>query len=64
MPPSGCGRFFADHGQAPIAWISERAAYGDLAEQGLTIFDQPQRTFAPLRAQWEPVLDAVDALTL
>jgi chromosome partitioning protein len=51
--------FFAGSGLEPIAWISERAAYGDLAEQGLAIFDKPQAAYAPLRAQWAPVLDAV-----
>ena len=35
--------FFAALGQEPLAWIGERAAYGDLAEQGLSIFDKPQR---------------------
>jgi chromosome partitioning protein len=53
--------FFAGLGQEPLAWISERAAYGDLAEQGLAIFDKPQRAYAGMRAQWQPVLDAVAA---
>ncbi len=51
--------FFTALGQEPLAWIGERAAYGDLAEQGLAIFDKPQRSYAPLRAQWEPVLAAI-----
>jgi chromosome partitioning protein len=51
--------FFAALGQEPLAWISERAAYADLAEQGLAIFDKPQQVYAPLRAQWSPVLAAV-----
>ena len=51
--------FLAGHGQEPVAWISERSAYGDLAEQGMAVFDKPQKSFAPLRAQWEPVLEAV-----
>jgi chromosome partitioning protein len=51
--------FFAELGQTPLAWIVERAAYGELAEQGLAIFDKPQRSFAPLKAQWQPVLDAI-----
>jgi chromosome partitioning protein len=42
-----------------VAWITERAAYGDLAEQGLAIFDKPQRAYAPLRTQWAPLLEAV-----
>ncbi len=62
-PGRGAARleaFFAALGQAPLAWISERTAYADLAEQGLSVFDKPQRVFAPLRAQWQPVLAALD----
>ena len=51
--------FFAEHGQEPLAWIGERAAYADLAEQGLSVFDKPQRAYAPIRAQWAPVLAAL-----
>jgi chromosome partitioning protein len=51
--------FFEALGQEPLGWITERAAYGDLAEQGLTVFDRRQRAYAPLRAQWEPVLAAL-----
>ena len=52
--------FFEKVGQEPVAWISERAAYADLAEQGLSVFDMPQKLYAPIRAQWAPVLDALD----
>jgi chromosome partitioning protein len=51
--------FFADLGQQPLAWISERAAYGDLSEEGLAVFDKPQRAYAPIRAQWAPVMAAL-----
>jgi chromosome partitioning protein len=51
--------FFAGIGHEPLAWITERAAYAELAEQGLAIFDRPQRVLAPIRAQWEPVVAAV-----
>ena len=51
--------FFARIGQQPVARISERAAYADLAEQGLTVFDRPQAAYRPLRAQWEPLLRAL-----
>jgi chromosome partitioning protein len=51
--------FFAALGQEPLAWISERAAYGDLAEEGLAVFDKPQRAFALIRAQWAPVMAAL-----
>ena len=49
--------FFERIGQPPVATISERAAYGDLAEQGLTIFDMRQKLYDPLRAQWTPLLE-------
>ena len=51
--------FFAGIGQEPLAWITERTVYAELAEQGLAIFDKPQRAFAPLKAQWLPVVEAV-----
>ena len=57
--PSGCGRSSRELGQEPLAWITERAAYADLAEQGLAVFDKPQRAYAPIRAQWAPVLGGV-----
>jgi chromosome partitioning protein len=52
--------FFAALGQEPLAWIAERAAYADLAEQGLAVFDRPQRAMAAIRAQWAPVLAALE----
>ncbi|MBL3568545.1 chromosome partitioning protein ParA [Rhodovulum sulfidophilum] len=55
-------RALADQvGQVPVAEISDRVAYGDLAEQGLTVFDKPQRAYAALRAQWTPLLAALTA---
>ena len=52
--------FFDKVGQQPVAWIAERAAYADLAERGLSAFDMPQKLYAPIRAQWAPVLEALD----
>ena len=51
--------FFDKVGQAPVARITERAAYADLAEEGLTIYDRPQLPFRTLRAQWEPLVRAL-----
>ncbi|MDV7144795.1 ParA family protein [Tropicimonas sp. TH_r6] len=48
--------FFDKIGQAPAARISERTAYGDLADEGLTIFDRPQALFRPMREQWTPII--------
>ena len=46
----------AEMGRDPLARISERAAYGELAAEGLSVFDRPAKALDPLRAQWEPLL--------
>lgn len=51
--------FFDQLEQQPLAWIGERAAYAELAEQGVAIFDRPQRAYAAMRAQWAPALAAL-----
>lgn len=51
--------FLEEIGQHPRAWISDRAAYGDLAEDGLSVFDMPALWYRPLRQQWEPMLRAL-----
>ena len=48
--------FFESVGKEPLAWVSERAAYADLAVEGLSVFDKPQKLYAPMRDQWAPVL--------
>ncbi|ATG46230.1 chromosome partitioning protein ParA [Celeribacter ethanolicus] len=48
--------FLEANGQELVTMISERAAYIDLAREGLSIFDQSQAKFAPMKAQWQPVL--------
>lgn len=58
----GAGRldaFFERVGQAPIASITERTAYADLAAEGLSVFDRPQRAYAAMREQWAPVIAAL-----
>lgn len=47
---------FADLGAPPLARLTERAAYGELAEQGLSIFDRPVKALDPVREQWAPIL--------
>jgi chromosome partitioning protein len=54
------GGFFDRLGQAPLAWIAERSAYGELAEAGLAVFDRPQKAYQPIRAQWSPVVAVLD----
>lgn len=46
--------------QEPLGWITERAAYAELAERGLGIFDDRRRLLEPLREQWVPVLAALE----
>jgi len=53
--------FFDAMGEAPAAWITERAAYGDLAEAGLSVFDDALARHQPLRAQWEPLVARLTA---
>lgn len=51
--------FFTKIEQQPIAWISERTAYSQLAMQGLSIFDKSQKNFIEMQKQWYPLLSAV-----
>ena len=52
-------QFFDEIEQKPVAWISERSVYSQLAMQGLNIFDKPQKNFLTIQAQWQPLLDAL-----
>ena len=52
-------QFFEKIEQQPVAAISERSAYGQLAMQGLSIFDRSQKNFLLLQAQWQPLLDTL-----
>jgi chromosome partitioning protein len=49
--------FFTKIEHEPVAWISERSAYGSLAMQGLSIFDKPQKNYVSIQNQWQPVLN-------
>ncbi len=40
-----CQQFFEKIEHQPVAWIAERSAYGQLAMQGLSIFDKNQKNF-------------------
>ena len=51
--------FFNKIEQQPVAWISERTAYGQLAMQGLTVFDKTQKVYLGMQQQWQPVLNAI-----
>ena len=52
-------QFFEKIEQTPVANIAERSAYGQLAMQGLSIFDKTQKNFLLLQQQWQPLLDAI-----
>ncbi|WP_151726151.1 ParA family protein [Acinetobacter ursingii] len=52
-------QFFEKIEQQPVAAISERSAYGQLAMQGLSIFDRSQKNFLLLQTQWRPLLDTL-----
>jgi chromosome partitioning protein len=54
-------RFFVEAGRSPAARIGDRAAYVDLAGQGLSVFDRPARAYETLRAEWRPLLAALGA---
>jgi len=53
--------FLADLGHEALAEIAERAAYGDLATDGLSIFDRQQAAMRALQSQWQPILDKLGA---
>jgi chromosome partitioning protein len=49
-----------DAGRGPIARIGDRAAYVELAGQGLSVFDRDTKAFGALRAEWAPLLEALN----
>ncbi|WP_101068566.1 ParA family protein [Roseovarius salinarum] len=51
----------AGMGEPPLACISERAAYGELARNGLSVFDRTQKPYREMQAQWQPILALLDA---
>lgn len=48
--------FFKQVDHAPLAWISERTAYPQLAAQGLSIFDFNQKQYQLMQAQWNSII--------
>ncbi|MEM7056923.1 MAG: ParA family protein [Pseudomonadota bacterium] len=51
--------FLEDLGYTPMATLSERAVYGDLAAMGMAIFDRETASLKPIKAQWEPILKTI-----
>ena len=48
-----------DH--APLAHLSERAIYGEMAGQGMSRFDRDVASLRPIKEQWAPIFDALNA---
>lgn len=48
--------FFQKIGLQPLASISERAVYAQLAMQGLSLFDRSQKQYLLLQQQWDTVI--------
>ncbi|MEM9782357.1 MAG: ParA family protein [Pseudomonadota bacterium] len=47
-------------GRPVAAWIPERTAYGDMAAEGLSVFDSQRVAFRRLQADWAPALALLD----
>ncbi len=52
--------FLDEQGFPPVASLSERAAYQELAIEGLGLFDPEGRRYQDMRADWAPMLAAID----
>lgn len=52
--------FLARLGQPIVARLSDRAVYGELAVQGLGVFDVDGHLIRPVRDEWRPLLQAVE----
>ena len=47
-------------GQPIVARLSDRAVYGELAVQGLSIFDVEGQSVRPVRDEWRPLLETIE----
>jgi chromosome partitioning protein len=54
--------FLGRIGQPIAARLSDRAVYGELALQGLSIFDVDGHLVRPVRDEWRPLLQTIDEL--
>ena len=55
------GAFLDDVGHTPLTSLSERSAYGELAGMGLSIFDRQLAALKPIKEQWSPIFDMIEA---
>lgn len=51
--------FLSELDRPPLTYLSDRSAYGELAADGLSIFDRPIKALDGIREQWEPILKAL-----
>ncbi len=56
---AGLDAFFDRVGQAPVARVADRAAYAELAEGGLSVFDRRAAAFRTMQADWVPLIAAL-----
>lgn len=56
--------FLGEIGQPMVARLRDSAVYGDLAADGLGLFDRPGRKTEPCRGDWTPLLDFVGTAPL
>jgi chromosome partitioning protein len=57
---AGLDAFFERVGLEPVARIADRAAYADLAEAGLSVFDRRGAAFRTMQADWVPLIAALE----
>lgn len=53
--------FFRRLERRPLARISERAVYAELAAEGLSVFDRELSSLQPIRRQWQSIVDFLTA---
>lgn len=53
--------FLREVGYPPLATITEKAIYSDLAAQGMAIFDRKASSLNAAKSQWRPIFDTLDA---
>lgn len=60
MPSDKLLAIFDEIGQRPIAYISEKSAYAQLADDALTIFDKTQKIYHDAQSQWQSILTLIN----
>jgi chromosome partitioning protein len=54
--------FLGRLGQPIAARLSDRAIYGELAVQGLSVFDVEGQLVRPVREEWRPLLNTIEGI--